>query len=179
LAVPVRMDGNAVEVAMADPTEQARATVSQALGREAKFLLAPESQVRRALDTAYRATENVGRLVDAFEASSVGTVSGEIDTTDAAAEAPVVKVVNLIVTQALRDRASDVHIEPQAHEIRVRYRVDGALHDALALPVNIGPALLSRLKIMAGMNIVERRRPQDGQFSLTIEGRGVDVRIAT
>ena len=83
------------------------------------------------------------------------------------------------MTQALRERASDVHLEPQDNEIRVRYRVDGALHDALSLPANIGPALISRLKIMANMNIVERRRPQDGQFTLTVDGRAVDVRLAT
>ena len=79
------------------------------------------------------------------------------------AEAPVVQVVNLIIAQALRDRASDIHIEPQDKQMRVRFRVDGALHDITNLPVEMGPAVISRIKIMADMNIVERRRPQDGQ----------------
>jgi type IV pilus assembly protein PilB len=180
-AIAVRADEEAVEVALSDPTDEARSAVAEALGeREARFSLAPESQIRRALDSAYRATQNVGRLVEAFEASTAATLGrGDIESTDLASDAPVVKVVNLMVTQALRDRASDIHIEPQDHEIRIRYRVDGALHDALTLPANIGPALISRLKIMANMNIVERRRPQDGQFSLTVDGRDVDVRIAT
>ncbi|MEY2420215.1 MAG: type pilus assembly protein PilB [Acidimicrobiaceae bacterium] len=179
-AIPIHDEGGAIAVAMADPTLEAVEAVKAALGREAKFLLAPASQVRRALDGAYRATEDVSRLVQAFEAStSVRASTAEVDAADLRADAPVVKVVNSIVTQALRDRASDVHIEPQDNEIRVRYRVDGALHDALSLPASIGPALISRLKIMANMNIVERRRPQDGQFTMALEDRNVDIRVAT
>jgi type IV pilus assembly protein PilB len=95
-------------------------------------------------------------------------------------DAPVVQVVNLIVTQALRDRASDIHIEPQGDRVRVRYRIDGALHDAIdPLPGNMAAALTSRIKILAGMNIVERRRPQDGQISMEIDGRPIDIRVST
>ncbi|MDP9463482.1 MAG: GspE/PulE family protein, partial [Actinomycetota bacterium] len=83
------------------------------------------------------------------------------------------------VTQALRDRASDIHIEPTDGEIRIRFRVDGALREVLSLPASTGPELVSRIKIMADMDIVERRRPQDGQFEMTIDGAGVDVRVAT
>jgi type IV pilus assembly protein PilB len=93
--------------------------------------------------------------------------------------APVVQVVNKIVTQALRDRASDVHIEPVDTKVRVRFRIDGALKEVLSLPANMGPALISRIKIMADMNIVERRRPQDGQFEITVDGKGLDVRVST
>jgi type II secretory ATPase GspE/PulE/Tfp pilus assembly ATPase PilB-like protein len=93
--------------------------------------------------------------------------------------APVVQVVQLVITQALRDRASDIHIEPQEERVRVRYRIDGALHDVLDLPGSMGPAMVSRIKILGGMNIVERRRPQDGQISTDIEGRGVDIRVST
>ena len=89
------------------------------------------------------------------------------------------QVVQLIIAQGLRDRASDIHIEPSEERIRVRYRVDGALHDVVNLPGSIGPAIVSRIKIMAGMNIVERRRPQDGQISLEIEDRAVDIRVST
>ena len=85
----------------------------------------------------------------------------------------------MIITQALRDRASDIHIEPQDDRVRVRYRIDGALHDVLDLPGSMGPAVVSRIKIMAGMNIVERRRPQDGQIAMEVEGREVDIRVAT
>jgi type IV pilus assembly protein PilB len=83
------------------------------------------------------------------------------------------------VTQALRDRASDIHIEPTEDRIRIRYRIDGALREVLSLPESTGPELVSRIKIMAQMDIVERRRPQDGQFEATVDGSGVDVRVAT
>jgi type IV pilus assembly protein PilB len=94
-------------------------------------------------------------------------------------EAPVVQVVQLIITQGLRDRASDIHIEPHDHRIRVRFRVDGALRDQLDLPGSIGPAVVSRIKVLADLNIVERRRSQDGQIRMQIEGRDVDIRVST
>ena len=93
--------------------------------------------------------------------------------------APIVQVVNKIITQALRDRASDVHIEPAEDTVFVRFRIDGALKEVVELPGEMGPALASRMKIMAGMNIVERRRPQDGQFEMNIDGRDLDVRVST
>ena len=103
----------------------------------------------------------------------------DLEQTDAGDAAPVVQVVNLIITQGVRDRASDIHIEPQDARVRVRYRIDGALHDVLALPANMGPAVVSRVKVLAGMNIVERRRPQDGQIAMEVDGRPLDVRVAT
>jgi type IV pilus assembly protein PilB len=90
-----------------------------------------------------------------------------------------VQVVDRILTQAMRDRASDVHIEPSDDIVRVRFRIDGALKEILNLPAAIGPGLVSRIKIMANMNIVERRRPQDGQLTINIDGKEVDVRVAT
>ncbi len=93
--------------------------------------------------------------------------------------APVVQVVNLLLSQAVSERASDVHIEPMDDRVRVRNRVDGALHEVLQLPVGMGPALVSRIKVMANMNIVERRRPQDGQMEVTVDGIGLDVRVST
>ena len=88
-------------------------------------------------------------------------------------------MVGRILTQAMRDRASDVHIEPTETGLRVRYRIDGALKEVLTLPASMGVGLISRIKIMAGMNIVERRRPQDGQLRTDVDGREVDVRVST
>jgi type IV pilus assembly protein PilB len=88
-------------------------------------------------------------------------------------------MVTSLVSQGLRDRASDIHIEPLNDILRIRYRIDGNLVEAQTLPLQLHSSLVSRLKIMAGMNIVERRRPQDGQFSTTVDGREVDVRVAT
>ena len=92
---------------------------------------------------------------------------------------PAVEIVNLLITQGLRDRASDIHIEPQKDHLRIRFRIDGVLQDMAHLPSATGAALASRVKIMAGMNIVERRRAQDGQISVSVDGRELDVRVAT
>jgi type IV pilus assembly protein PilB len=93
--------------------------------------------------------------------------------------APVAQVVTRVLTEAVRERASDVHVEPQDESLRVRFRVDGALHDAIHLPRTMAQALVSRIKIMADMNIVERRRAQDGQLEVTVDGRTLDVRVST
>jgi type IV pilus assembly protein PilB len=124
---------------------------------------------------------DVDRLVNVF----VATEGGRAPTTVAKEEAssstsPVAQLVNKLVTQALQDRASDVHIEPSEAHLRVRFRIDGSLTDVVSLPVALAAPLVSRVKILANMNIVERRRPQDGQFSLDTEGGGgVDVRVST
>lgn len=122
----------------------------------------------------------IERLTKSFEVPDAqqreATSAAEVDLDD---QAPVVQVVSRIVSQALRDRASDIHVEPLDDRLRIRFRVDGTLVDGFSLPIGVHAALISRLKIMSGMNIVERRRPQDGQFSTTVDGRDVDVRVAT
>ena len=115
-----------------------------------------------------RARQSSRKLVQAFE-SVEGSRKRNVDTAEpeiVADDAPVVQVVDRILTQAMRDRASDVHIEPSDDIVRVRFRIDGALKEILQLPAAIGPGLVSRIKIMANMNIVERRRPQDGQLTI-------------
>src|SRR4029079_13970977 len=104
--------------------------------------------------------------IEAFRASDARFEVTDTTETVVDPNAPIVQVVNKIVTQALRDRASDVHIEPAEDCVRIRFRIDGALKDVIELPPQMGPALVSRVKIMAEMNIVERRRPQDGQFEM-------------
>jgi len=112
-------------------------------------------------------------------ASSLVVSEPEVAPTPAGDDAPIVHLVTNIVGQGLRDRASDIHVEPLDDILRIRYRIDGTLVEVQRLPLAIHLSLVSRLKIMAGMNIVERRRPQDGQFSTTVDGREVDVRVAT
>jgi type IV pilus assembly protein PilB len=94
-------------------------------------------------------------------------------------DAPIVKLVNLLISQAVQDRASDIHVEPAEHDVRVRYRIDGVLHEVMRSPKNIQAGLISRLKIMADLNIAERRVPQDGRMSGVISGKAVDLRVAT
>ncbi len=180
-AIPMGItEDGTVHVALADPSPDVAEEVLRSIDRPAALYVATESEVRRAIDSTFRALTGVEDQVAAFTATTdVRTTVNRSDVEDQADDAPVVRVVNLVITQALRDRASDVHIEPQDGRVRVRYRIDGALHDVLTLPAEMGPAVASRLKIMAGMNIVERRRPQDGQIATSVEGRDIDIRVAT
>ena len=102
-----------------------------------------------------------------------------VELASVAASSPAIEIVNLLITQGLRSRSSDIHIEPQKDFLRIRFRIDGVLQDMAHLPSATGAALASRVKIMAGMNIVERRRAQDGQISVSVDGRELDVRVAT
>ena len=181
LAIPVRFEGNYLQIAVAEPSEDVRALLAKASGRDVQLMLAPMSDVIWAIDSNYRAIGSVGKLVEAFEAVEGSRKKTETsnETEVVADDAPVVQVVDRIITQAMRDRASDVHIEASEDCVRVRFRIDGALKEILQLPVSIGPGLVSRIKIMANMNIVERRRPQDGQLTINIDGKEVDVRVAT
>ena len=182
MVVPLRVEEQALRVAVADqPSTELRDLLSQVTALPVEFVLAPESDVRWAIDSTYRAIGGVDRLVQAFE-----EVEGvrKRETESVAPEvvddnAPIVQVVSRILTQAKRDRASDVHIEPSQDVVRVRFRIDGALKEILLLPAAMGLGLVSRIKIMAGMNIVERRRPQDGQLTIDIDGMNTDVRVAT
>lgn len=180
-AIPIRLDEAGLRVAAAEPNEDTRALYSRLSGHPVHLLIAPPDDIRWAIDRNYRAISGVGKLVQIFEGTeearkrSLYTSEPEATSDDA----PIVQVVDRILTQAVRDRASDVHLEPSEDIVRVRFRIDGTLQEVLELPASIGPGFVSRVKIMAGMNIVERRRPQDGQFTVVIDGREVDVRVAT
>jgi type IV pilus assembly protein PilB len=180
VAIPLSILDDKVTVAVADPSPAVLDRLATAVGRKVQARVAAQPDILSAIGATYRALAGVGAQIKAFEARDViRRDAAQADTVVASDDAPVVQVVSLIITQARRDRASDIHIEPHEERIRVRYRIDGALHDVLDLPGSIGPALVSRLKILAGMNIVERRRPQDGQISMTVEHRAVDIRVST
>ena len=184
--IPVGVGELGISVAMANqPTPELLSLLDQTTHMTVIPMLAPLSEIRIAIDNNYRAIGELDHLVQAFEAvegtrrrplANAGTATTPEVLAD---DAPVVQVVQRILTQAMRDRASDVHIEPTEKGVRVRYRIDGALKEVLTLPASMSVGLVSRIKIMAGMNIVERRRPQDGQLRTEIDGREVDVRVAT
>jgi type IV pilus assembly protein PilB len=180
-AVPLAIDGTAVLVAVAVPGAATFAALREALNRPVSFRVASHSDIIRAIGNTYRALTGISTQVRVFQAQHLErrVEAGRMDTVVADDDAPAVRIVQMIITQALRDRASDIHIEPRQERIQVRYRIDGALHDVLDLPVTMGPVVVSRIKILAGMNIVERRRPQDGQISMDVEGRSVDIRVST
>jgi type IV pilus assembly protein PilB len=178
-AIPLDIDGATVCIAIADPTVRSR--VDAICSRPATYVLARDDEIRTLIDRAYRADAAIERLTSAFQTTAVQqtAVQAVADAGPADDDAPVVQVVNRVVAQALRDRASDVHIEPLDDSVRVRYRVDGTLIDAFTLPSSMHTALVSRIKILSSMNIVERRKPQDGQFSMRIDGREIDARVST
>ena len=178
-AVPLSQKGDRLTLAVCDPARPGlRAELQELTGRICELVLGSEADVLEATDRAYQAAARVSDAVRVFEARvSERAVVAEVDQVDA--NAPVVQVVSQVLTQAVRDGASDVHIEPMGERVRVRNRVDGALHEVLSLPQSMAQALVSRIKIMADMNIVERRRPQDGQIETVIDGKELDVRVST
>lgn len=179
-AIPISATDDEAVVAVVDPSPEHVARVGAALGRAVRPVVVTHEAFERALVTEYKATREVGSHVRAYEArDSLRREADKLETAQVNEDAPVVQVVQMIITQGMRDRASDIHIEPSGERVRVRYRIDGALSDVLDLPGSIGPAIVSRIKILGGMNIVERRRPQDGQISLEVDGREVDIRVSS
>jgi type IV pilus assembly protein PilB len=179
-AVPLRMIGEVMEIAMADVLhDELRADLEAAAGCRVVAVLAPPSEIISAIDRTYLVIGGVEGHVETFRAlassrSKVDVVRLEVDD-----NAPIVQVVLLLLTQAVRDRASDIHIEPQGDKVRVRFRIDGVMREMVELPASMAQSLVSRLKVMADMNIVERRRSQDGQISTEIDGRPLDIRVST
>ena len=178
--LPLLFADGALTVAVADPLDTEVMALLRSLPvKEVHVAIGVPAQLRNRVNQTYSALSAVGIDIEAFRAGDLTTeIAGTIETV-VDADAPIVQVVNKIVTQALRDRASDVHIEPAEECVRVRFRIDGALNEVVELPVEMGQALVSRIKIMADMNIVERRRPQDGQFEMDIDNRALDVRVST
>ena len=179
-AVAVREENGSLIVVSADPTPARRAAVEASAGRPVTFYVADPATVRTYIDSTYRADADIHRLVESIEVGDdqarLASIAAEVALDD---QAPVIQLVSRIVSQALRDRARDIHVEPLDDRLSIRFRIDGHLVETFDLPAGIHAALTSRLKIMSGMNIVEKRRPQDGQFSTTIDGKDVDVRVAS
>ncbi len=182
LAIPVRLEDRTLHVAVAQPSDDLRFLLSETSSCSVRLSLAPLSDIRWAIDRTYQAIGSLDQYVQAFQAveTTRRKSAPKADApTQVAENAPVVQVVDRILTQAVRDRASDVHIEPSQDAVYIRYRIDGALKDVLELPVSMGTGLVSRIKIMAGIDIVEKRRSQDGQFSTEVDDKGTDVRVST
>jgi len=177
--LPLSADDNGAHVAVADPSRKNRAQIATHIPGQIVFAIAMEQDISNTLDRMYRADAEIEVLSKAFEAtdSTAALLAAAQQAEDD--DAPIVQIANRIIAQGLRDRASDVHIEPMNDHIRVRFRIDGNMVDTFTLPITAHAALVSRYKILGGMNIVERRRPQDGQFSTTVDGRDMDVRVSS
>jgi len=176
-AIPVAISGRTMEVAMVDPTD---IFALEALAAQSRMKIRPVAatakEVRDAIDFNYKAYGEIEKQV-----SSISIPEEETDekiAVAAATDTPLVQALNLIIDEAVKARASDVHIEPEEDRVRIRYRIDGTLQDTMSLPVNVHRALISRIKILAELNIADHFRPQDGQFSTLSKGREIDIRVA-
>ncbi len=183
VACPIAIEGTTVTVATADPTDPLLLDeLQQTLPLTIRLCVAPASAILEAIERAYGASTALQKIVEGMgTADRQGDPEDDVGhLRDMAFEAPVVRLVNLLLEGALAADASDIHIEPFEDSLRVRYRVDGLLYDQEAPPRRLQAALTSRIKIMAEMNIAERRLPQDGRIRVTAAGgRRVDIRVST
>ncbi|MDD5390597.1 MAG: GspE/PulE family protein [Gallionellaceae bacterium] len=181
-AVVVEIKDDKVRVAMADPTDLfAYDEIVQHLKREVEVAVANEGSLAQFIDLIYRRSEEINELARNLteELSDEVIDFGTLAATQNAEEAPVVRLLQSVFEDALQVRASDIHIEPQEKSLQIRFRVDGVLSLATEADRKIGPALIQRLKLMADLDIAEKRLPQDGRFVIRLKKRGVDVRMST
>jgi type II secretion system protein E len=184
IACPIALEGSTVTVAAADPTNPVLLDdLRQSLGLTVKFCVAPPDAIQEAIERTYGAgaSSALQKIVEGIGGGE-GSADLEEDVTllrDMAFEAPVVRLANLLIEGAVTAGASDIHIEPFEDSLRVRYRIDGILYDQESPPRRLQAALTSRVKLMAEMNIAERRLPQDGRIRVTLQGRRVDIRVST
>ncbi|MEA3019755.1 MAG: type pilus assembly protein PilB [Actinomycetota bacterium] len=178
-AVPLRMIGDTMEIALADVLgDRLRADLEAGAGCAIVAVLAPPSEILNAIDRAYLVIGGVESQVESFRVQESARPKADATKLEVDDKAPIVQVVMLLLTQAVRDRASDVHIEPQGDKVRVRFRIDGVMREIVELPESMAQSLVSRLKVLADMNIVERRRSQDGQIAIELDGRPLDIRVS-
>ena len=178
--IPIAEQDGVVVLYAADPSSSRRQKVESATGQRFVWQASDDKTVTSFIEQMYRSTADVVSIVESFASEDEQRqVAETIASVDLGDQAPVVQLVGKIVGQALRDRASDIHLEPLDDRLRVRFRVDGHLIESFSLPLSAHNALISRLKIMSEMNIVEKRAPQDGQFSTTVDDRDIDVRVSS
>lgn len=190
--IPVaQSENNRLTLAMVDPLNViAIDDIRLITGFDIDPVIATEESIIKAINNQYGVTDlvEVEETVKDISAQDFGPLEFddamdeeiELDKLkELVDEAPIVRVVNLIISQAINDKASDIHVEPEAKSVRVRYRVDGVLHDVMSPPKHIQAPMVSRIKIMANMDIAERRVPQDGKIHLTHDGREFDLRVST
>jgi type IV pilus assembly protein PilB len=182
-AIPIGFEDGKLVVAMADPANVFAIDDIKSVAAnsgphvDVRPVVATRADVLSAIDRYYRAGDELDDLTTEMD---MGEEEEDLSKVKEITEdAPIVRYVNLLITQAIQDRASDIHLEPTEHDLRVRYRIDGVLHEVMRSPRAIQSGVISRLKIMADINIAERRIPQDGRLSVTSNGKKIDLRVAT
>ena len=176
-ALPIGFEGERLVIAMADPGNVLAVDDIRAItGREIITRVATRTDIENALSRLAGLDDSV---TDLTEMASDGELESLTAIESAADEAPVIKLVNTLISRAAADRASDIHIEPNEIDLLIRYRIDGVLHELMRTPRSIARAVVSRIKIMADIDIAERRRPQDGRISMRIADKAIDLRVST
>ncbi|MBF8268038.1 MAG: secretion system protein [Dehalococcoidia bacterium] len=173
MVLPIKSGEGRLMLAMADPMDlQLVQDLTVRTETAIEPVVATSEDILEHIDITYRLTQGPSEgSHGALEGHGAKVTAGLLK------DLPPAQVIDLLLRQGLQDRASDIHVEPTEFRLRVRFRIDGILHDVMSLPMEMHPTLVSRLKIMAGMNIAERRRPQDGQFTVDVQNRRVDVRV--
>jgi general secretion pathway protein E len=177
--IPLSVEGYTLKIAMVDPSDVLAITALSALTRKRiEPVTATARDVQEAIDFNYKASGDIARQFGLIATIPQVAEADQI-TKDVADDSPVARALNLIVNEAVKARASDIHIEPEENKLRVRYRIDGILHSITTLPLSVHGHLISRIKILSSLNIADHLRPQDGQFSIKTSGRDIDIRVAT
>jgi len=182
--VPLKFENDVLTVATDDPLNLlAQDNLESFTGVKLDFVLSSDTNVNIALEKHYGGSKNildaVAQKQDDSASVSFKGVAGEVVKEEQKDEAPIIKLVTQIISEAVKNRASDIHVEPLEDKFRVRYRIDGVLHEVPGPPKQLQPSILSRLKIMAGMNIAEKRLPQDGRIRIQGMGKDLDLRVST
>jgi type IV pilus assembly protein PilB len=183
--LPIGLSGNTLRVAFADPLDShAAEDLHFALGKDIEVVLVPAEQIDQRIKECYETDtasteELLKQLGDTRDTLQIRSGENPAVTDVEPNTTPIIRFVDLILAQAIQGRASDIHFEPFENEFKIRYRVDGALYEVHPPPQHLGLTLISRLKVMANMNIAERRLPQDGRILKNIAGRHVDLRVST
>ena len=181
--VAFKREEGVISIALSDPTNiELMDYLLATYGRETKFFVAPKNAIYSAIEKYYVVGNSIKEASSEAKAEIIAKSGEEVSIEqlrEMGQDAPVIRLVNTLITQAIVERASDIHVEPQKDHLRVRYRIDGILQEKQELPRNIQAGVLSRIKIMSNMDIAERRKPQDGRISLRIENKAIDFRVSS
>src|SRR5882762_10338309 len=180
-AIPVHVEDKVLSLVMADALDvETQNAVRLRSGLQLQIFMAPESDIQQQLDRLYGDEENSSeKLIETLGDAFGGDDENIEHLRDLASEVPVIRLVNLMISRAVESRASDIHLEPFERDLRLRYRVDGVLHNMDSPPNPLRAAIISRIKLMAKLNIAERRLPQDGRIKLKVLGKEIDLRVST
>ena len=185
LVIPIRREGNEIVVGISYPADMFLIDdIKRRLGNRLRLIVVQPADILRVADTQQaalgRRVEEIVRSIEGDDVEIVYEKQEEVaDLEKIAGESPVIQYVNYLISSAVSEGASDIHIEPGISHLAVRYRIDGVLHDQSAPPLRMHPAIISRVKIMANLDIAERRLPQDGRVHAKVQGRTVDLRVST